>query len=226
MTMRALVAGFTALLVLGCGGNEGGSCPAECPPCQTCFYGTCIPDLECTDAGFEGDATPDMTDSTDVPPDAPVDAPVDLPPEITPDVLPDLPFEITPDVRPDVRPDVTPETEVRPEADGRPEADVTTGRNTGEPCSSAAECRGPGADCITTLPDPYGGTWTWPGGYCTSDCDADGTCGAGGYCADGTFVGLPRMCVKPCTVETECRTAEGYICSNYYFFEPFCGPPL
>ncbi len=247
MTTRALVAGLAALLALGCGGNEAGSCPTECPPCQTCFYGACVPDPGCTDAGVEGDAEPETPEGADGTPDAPPDlppeitpdAPPDLPPEVTPDAPPDLPPEITPDgppdfppeivpdVTPEVRPDVTPETEVRPEADARPDVDVVTGRNTGDPCTSSTECRGPGADCVTVLPHPLGaGTWTWPGGYCSSDCDPDGACGPGGYCADGSFIGLPRMCVKSCTSASDCRSAEGYICSGFYLFDPFCGPSL
>ncbi len=71
----------------------------------------------------------------------------------------------------------------------------------------------------------------FPGGYCTSDCAALGSpdCGPNGFCMDARGYGGPKGCMKLCTATTattDCRTAEGYICTDLTLFAPnaFCAP--
>ena len=59
----------------------------------------------------------------------------------------------------------------------------------------------------------------FPGGYCTLRCTADATiCGAGSVCFDTGIrqgpEGTPntKICIDPCGMDNDCRTAEGYAC--------------
>ena len=102
-------------------------------------------------------------------------------------------------------------------------------RNTGVACADAATCTGPNAQCLTEFTGlPVIGTLAFPGGYCSSDCDADGSCGPGGYCVDGTTWGMPKMCTKTCSTAADCRQAEGYECTNLFntFPQTMCFPNL
>jgi hypothetical protein len=77
------------------------------------------------------------------------------------------------------------------------------------------------------------GNVPFPHGYCTSACEA-GTdqCGPEGYCLDaGSFIPGLTGCVKTCTeatAEEDCRTDEGYQCTDFMGFIPtfFCAPPV
>lgn len=76
-------------------------------------------------------------------------------------------------------------------------------RTAGDPCGSTADC----ADLRDSQCLP------WPGGYCTSACDPDGTC-AEGICADTAppgFASLGLLCLRECERDRECRP--GYRCT-------------
>jgi hypothetical protein len=102
-------------------------------------------------------------------------------------------------------------------------------RNTGAACTSAAQCTGLNAQCLTQFTNvPVVGTLGFPGGYCSSDCGPAGDCGADGYCLDGSAFGMPTLCTKKCTQASECRTGEGYQCTNIFgvFPQTMCFPSL
>jgi hypothetical protein len=150
------------------------------------------------------------------------------------------------DVTPEAEAEVEEEAEVAPEVDGdgmgdgdAPLEDGTGdrmedgggGRNTGEPCTTAAECTGPGAICMTELSitTPLPMTIPFPGGYCSSTCSASDpdSCGPGAWCLDASAYGGPTGCVKSCADSSECRESDGYTCSNFMIFpQNFCAPPL
>lgn len=86
---------------------------------------------------------------------------------------------------------------------------------TGAACATDAECGGVMGACALMLPASGGGEIAAPGGYCTTTCEIDADCGAGGVCV--TTRGGVR-CMKPCANETECR--EGYVCGERGFADP------
>lgn len=95
----------------------------------------------------------------------------------------------------------------------------------GDPCTDVSQCTGILAgtpQCLTTV-----FIITFPNGYCTgtsctlgSPCDA-----ANGVCVD--ISGYAQYCLKPCTVTTDCRHTEGYVCSTVSGSNPntFCVTP-
>ena len=127
-----------------------------------------------------------------------------------------------------------PEEDVAAEDVGPEDADVG-GYNIGVPCTTVDECRGPGdPSCVTTIV-VFGSPWEWPGGYCTSTCDATDleSCGEGALCLSISLVGW-NGCVQACTpgVPDECRETEGYQCLDPASIPgglvpaPFCAPAL
>ena len=168
--------------------------------------------------GGDDDSTPTDTPRETVrDADAEVGADADVA-EIAPDVRPDTPAE-----------DAPPDT---PAEDARPDTPVDVGElNTGAPCDGPEDCTGLGPQCITEIPVSTFGTITFPGGYCSSECTPGGDeCGPDGYCMDASALGGPIGCVKRCTpatAEVDCRTDEGYTCTNFLIFpETFCAPPI
>lgn len=78
----------------------------------------------------------------------------------------------------------------------------------GAACTEPADCGtlpDLDMDCIEVAP-------IFSGGYCTSPCsptDPDPCIAGGGACVElvGSYI-----CLRPCTVDGDCRTAEGYSC--------------
>ncbi|NMC68987.1 MAG: hypothetical protein GYA57_02835 [Myxococcales bacterium] len=176
-------------------------------------------------AGFVAASCGDDDDTqTDTPAETGADADAEVGADADADADADT-AETTPDVPVDVPVDV-------PAEDARPDTPVDVGElNTGEPCASPDDCTGLGPQCITEIPVGTFGTITFPGGYCSSECTPGGDeCGPDGYCMDASAMGGPIGCVKRCTpatAETDCRTEEGYTCTNFYIFsETFCAPPI
>lgn len=92
-------------------------------------------------------------------------------------------------------------------ADAAGDADVVTG--IGLRCSDERDltevlfgCRG-GQRCYTSARG-------FPGGYCTQDCLAQ-PCPADSFCLSE---GAVRYCIRRCTDDAECRSAEGYVCTR------------
>ncbi len=82
----------------------------------------------------------------------------------------------------------------------------------GEACGDVSQCTGitnGTAECLTSV----GGYLNFPGGYCTgSACTVGSACDSGtGTCVD---LYLAQYCLKVCTSATECRTGEGYDCTQ------------
>ncbi len=83
----------------------------------------------------------------------------------------------------------------------------------GEACGDVSQCTDITSgtpECLTSV----GGYFNFPGGYCTGNgcvpgdsCDSDT-----GVCVD--LFGFMQYCLKPCTVPSECREAEGYTCTT------------
>ncbi|MEZ4235436.1 MAG: hypothetical protein R3F59_04595 [Myxococcota bacterium] len=79
----------------------------------------------------------------------------------------------------------------------------------GEPCVTTAECGVYGRDaCNSEVGDDY------PGGYCSMEpCDDVAVCSPGATC-----VAMPYetpACFAACTVDADCRVAEGYVCQRF-----------
>jgi hypothetical protein len=141
----------------------------------------------------------------------------------------------TADVEPEAEAVVdVPAEEVGPEDVGR--EDGTPGEyNIGDPCTEATECRGPGEPTCVTAIVVFGNPWEWPGGYCTSTCDAADveSCGPGNLCLSIPLVGW-NGCLRECTpgVPDDCRETEGYQCLDPASIPggivpaPFCAPQL
>ncbi|NMC72246.1 MAG: hypothetical protein GYA57_19605 [Myxococcales bacterium] len=141
----------------------------------------------------------------------------------------------TPDAEPeDGPPDEALGEDAAPEDGGPPDGDAG-GYNIGRPCREDTECRGPGeATCVTAIV-VFGNPWEWPGGYCTSTCDATDldSCGEGALCLSIPLVGW-NGCVQSCTpgVPDDCRESEGYQCLDPASIPgglvpaPFCAPTL
>ncbi len=93
------------------------------------------------------------------------------------------------------------------------------GVGVGEGCTSNTVCTGVHLDhreCNVSF----------PGGYCTRQCNSEGydVCiGSGGRCL---CMSSDCKCFKPCTTTSQCRTADGYHCAAPMgYTEQFCIPP-
>jgi hypothetical protein len=117
------------------------------------------------------------------------------------------------------------------DAGGTPGGDggATGGAAVGDPCTSAADCALPGAECFT---ESFGSV-SWPGGFCSKSCGGEDApeneCGEVAGCASigssGGGMGISGMfCSPPCSSDAECRQAEGYRCQMLFGFG-FCVPP-
>jgi hypothetical protein len=93
--------------------------------------------------------------------------------------------------------------------------------STGDPCTSAEDCSAlpdTQRECLTSF---FG--YSFPGGYCTAGCSSSAECGPGADCVDLYFT---TYCFKRCTGDDQCRSAEGYSCSEmpYIGGGPYCIP--
>jgi hypothetical protein len=97
----------------------------------------------------------------------------------------------------------------RPDSGPRPDTGgmVMPGDGTvGSSCMDASDCtEGSMPSCQMS----FMGFVDFPGGYCTAQCSATVMCPAGSECI--MFSGM-GFCGKTCTMDSECRTAEGYHC--------------
>jgi hypothetical protein len=77
--------------------------------------------------------------------------------------------------------------------------------NTNEPCIDDTDCSAGTANgtafCLTQDAS------NWPGGSCSSDCQADSDCGVSGICQD-------NACVLGCAADADCRA--GYTCQDFF----------
>src|SRR5262249_23752493 len=88
--------------------------------------------------------------------------------------------------------------------------DGATAGRIGDPCHGDADCKG--ESCVAD--------WRFPGGSCPriiAECPAempDTACPSGSFCTlilvDG--VGAGDQCLPKCSVDADCRVAEGYRC--------------
>jgi hypothetical protein len=152
--------------------------------CLSCAGETSTPD---------NNGTPDYTiDDTIVGDDT---VPGDIPhpdSEIVPELIPDVVVD-----------DITP-------VDPPPEDGACVG-NTGDACSTAAQCAcipSSAKQCLTTV----GGYITFTGGYCSAQCTSTADCGTGANCAAITTG--TNYCLKVCSSASQCRMAEGYSCTT------------
>lgn len=111
------------------------------------------------------------------------------------------------------------------------------GEDNGGLCTTEADCRSNGAGaaggsmCITengadyctspcTLPVDFG----VPNAFERSDCPQGSVC----FRQDQFFAGDPGRCVKACTQDSDCRTADGYTCRRTFegrtYENGYCGP--
>jgi len=133
----------------------------------------------------------------------------------------DSPADSVPEIVADTLPDSAPD----PTHDGN--ADTAPGPGmTGDPCIEDAECTGvpgEGRFCLDVIDFGGGYTVTFPGGYCSAQCDDGSECGSGSDCIMFGSVGL---CLERCTSAEQCRTAEGYVCYPipYVTTDPYCVP--
>lgn len=104
----------------------------------------------------------------------------------------------------------------------------------GAACTADTECTAvAGSTCYTTLGIPGGPSVTFPGGFCSKVCDAQGSgdeCGDEAGCASigqsgGRISTTLTMCTPPCASDTECRSAEGYKCLQILPGIGVCTPP-
>ncbi len=86
------------------------------------------------------------------------------------------------------------------------------GGNTGDPCTKASDCAGTKATCITK--DTQG--VTWPGGYCTSQCNPqkNDSMGLNSACPGGMGTCLGAGTMGACEVACSAGTCprQGYAC--------------
>jgi hypothetical protein len=102
--------------------------------------------------------------------------------------------------------------------DAPPEADrdgalAGTPGHIGGACGSDADCVDEGATCLRTL----AGILTFPNGYCSViGCPAPGpwSCPAGASCQCDPSGDC--MCLMSCTSSAQCRSSEGYVCTEGY----------
>jgi hypothetical protein len=52
----------------------------------------------------------------------------------------------------------------------------------------------------------------FPLGYCSEFCSATDPCSTGNICYTGLMISTDGVCLHTCTVDTDCRTADGYAC--------------
>jgi hypothetical protein len=93
-----------------------------------------------------------------------------------------------------------------------PAPDPLPDNTAGKACTADADCGGAMGTCVSELPTPNGGMAPAMGGYCSTGCEIDADCGAGGLCVN-TLNGA--RCFKPCTAATattDCRA--GYVCGE------------
>lgn len=75
----------------------------------------------------------------------------------------------------------------------------------GSSCTDASECSGDPAQCLTSIASIF----TFPKGYCAQmGCQSNDQCPSGSGCL-ASF----QTCLKTCTRNNECRTADGYQCA-------------
>jgi hypothetical protein len=222
--LRGIGLALTLALAGGCGGStssarDGGLCtPGSTIVCQRA---ACLGVQTCAASGAAyGDCTCAVTDSGVV-----IDAPVTPPTDalVTPPT--DAPAWPQTDAAYPQADAAHPQTDAaHPQTDGS-----SSTRNTGAACTTSADCTGAMAACITTISGvPVVGTLTFPNGYCSSLCTSASDCGANGYCYAGSGAGTSAGCLRTCTQNSDCRTAEGYTCTNAYgtFTQTVCFPPL
>jgi hypothetical protein len=79
----------------------------------------------------------------------------------------------------------------------------------GEACTTTVDCGTYSRDaCNNELGDGY------PGGYCVLEpCDDVQVCSPGATCVAVPFE--TPACMKSCTADSDCRTAEGYVCQLF-----------
>lgn len=110
----------------------------------------------------------------------------------------------------------------------------------GEPCTSSADCLDP--DDYTGTP-PFSACiteTTWPNGYCQTFCTsptvpqagsplARGDCPVDGACLPTYMSTEIGLCLRSCTIDSECRTDEGYYCRRDFLgvhtATGVCAPP-
>ncbi len=114
------------------------------------------------------------------------------------------------------------------EAGGGPTGDGTIG----SACTSNADCTEvPGAMCWQNI-----GNTPAPGGYCALSCYQDPNggsppvdCGPHAVCDMSQMSGSTTItfaaCLRICTSDADCRTAEGYHCGMMVFGSGYCIPP-
>ncbi len=84
-----------------------------------------------------------------------------------------------------------------------PDAGVPGDGPVGSQCASGADCMG--AVCL----DNFFSIIMLPGGYCSASCAGAGSCGEGADCLP-----LVSQCAQTCADDSECRTGEGYSCTE------------
>jgi hypothetical protein len=159
-----------------------------------------------------GNPDSDTTDTaSDTSPDSATEPGDDPVPDIVVDTGEDPVHDVPPDTGP---PDTGP-----------------TGGALGDPCAYPGDCTelpGELRFCATEIPLGPGGTWTFPGGYCSMGCYGEGDCPAGGYCLMNPMGG-EGMCMKLCESASDCRTTDGYVCDSMpgpYPGPTICMPPM
>jgi hypothetical protein len=84
----------------------------------------------------------------------------------------------------------------------------------GTPCATTIDC---GTDSRSACNNEAGDGY--PGGYCFMEpCDDVNICPPGATCV--ALGGESSGCFKECTADTDCRTAEGYVCQLFVTAPP------
>ena len=86
---------------------------------------------------------------------------------------------------------------------------------TGEACENASQCAS--GQCESNL----FGLLPLPGGYCTETCGPRMGCSGDAIC-----VTLASVCAATCTVDSDCRMDEGYMCTPVSGAGTVCIPPV
>src|SRR5438477_13006873 len=90
---------------------------------------------------------------------------------------------------------------------------TTTTILVGTPCKATSEC---GTDPRASCSSEGEG---YPGGYCSLEpCDATQHCPAGATCV--SIGSETPACFKGCAKDSDCRTAEGYVCQLFVITPP------
>lgn len=103
----------------------------------------------------------------------------------------------------------------------------------GDPCGSNADCTlVEGSECWTTIGGGPVPEVHFPGGFCGKACSNEGgnECGENAGCASvsqsgGMISTKLSMCTPPCSVDEDCRSAEGYKCQIVFGNFGVCAPP-